>query len=520
MKKLISLCAFIAMTFSLFGEGPQTVSIILNGGTPAEATLYKLNTETWTGNTLCTDLNVAPALNAKNFGTITGLVIDGGAMVTNGTGNTQNYVMHYRIYKSGDTAPAFATADTIQLNKATTVTSTDTRKQVNGKSRDVFTKFVQGSGTYMLDIQLDARTIQSATFTVLDLNALQASYTLDSKIVYSIGMTGISYTFKSTSLNATTYSWQVDGVDAGTANTDLTQIFTTKGNHIVKITAAKGTVTGTMEKTIKVFEQSAVNDKIVGGNMTDATKWIMVKLNNTQPTLTWNSTNAPTGATTALQIQKTGTPDRFALYQPVYLSTGKKYVFDALVKDILKSTATDVNLNLQLYISNTVLPTDILDPYDGGTNDAGNFGQLSTWLSTNNFKNIDGSYKASAVKGSAVTGDVCSFIPPAEGEYFVILRFTSWYSSGFNLAITNLSLTESSLNTSVSNLKNDDITIRSFSDRILILGAQQNVDLYDVAGRKLISETACVETVLNTSLLNNGVYIVVVDKKHSYKIVR
>jgi hypothetical protein len=527
MKKLLLFLALSAMSLAVFagGEGNRDVSVTVNGGTK---TFYKIGSQNWTGNTLTADLNSATDFNGKDFGAATSFVLNGCALVSWGGQTEFVYRLRYRVYLASATAPAWDAANEFPVDSLAGTKGTDNFRYEPlraNSNKDIISKATAGNGIYKLGVQLSVNgswgTELTATFTYTDPSALQGSFTTDSKIIQSIGMTGISYTFVSTSLNADSYSWQIDGVAAGTVNNNLTQSFTTAGAHIVKIIATKGINTNSMEKTIKVFEQSAVNEKIVGGNMTDATKWVMVKLNNTQPTLTWNSANAPTGATTALQIQKLGNPDRFAIYQPVYLTAGKKYVFDALVKDILKSIATDVNLNLQLYISNTVLPTDTSDPYDGSGNDAGTLGQLTTWTpNVNKFTNIDGSFKASAIKGSAVTGDVCSFTPLADGMYFVVLRFTTWYSSGFNLAISNLSLLDSSLATTVPNINNDNINVRSFENQIFVVGAKQSVELFSITGSKVMSQTANAETILNTSSLNNGAYVLVVDKKHSYKIIK
>jgi len=60
----------------------------------------------------------------------------------------------------------------------------------------------------------------------------------------------------------------------------------------------------------------------------------------------------------------------------------------------------------------------------------------------------------------------------------------------------------------------------SFSNQISITGAEKNIEMFNAAGVKMLSQSARLTTVLNTNILSKGFYILVVDNKTSFKVIK
>ena len=88
-----------------------------------------------------------------------------------------------------------------------------------------------------------------------------------------------------------------------------------------------------------------------------------------------------------------------------------------------------------------------------------------------------------------------------------------------NLSISNLSLTED-VSTSSSLNSESGINTSFLKDKVIVTGAQNLVELYSLTGRKLMTQKADAETVLNTTSLSAGVYLLVIDNKYNYKFIR
>ena len=106
MKKLLFIGAMLLSAAMVWGEGagPQVVILKVNGGGAAN---YKINNQDWWDNALCSDLNsnVCTSLSGQNFGTPASLVLDGAITVHWGGENSGWNVLHYRVYKAGQSAP-------------------------------------------------------------------------------------------------------------------------------------------------------------------------------------------------------------------------------------------------------------------------------------------------------------------------------------------------------------------------------------------------------------------------------
>jgi len=76
----------------------------------------------------------------------------------------------------------------------------------------------------------------------------------------------------------------------------------------------------------------------------------------------------------------------------------------------------------------------------------------------------------------------------------------------------------------ITGLTNKSATVKVFpvvfDQKVTIFGATNLVELFNSNGIKVMSQNTTSETDLNTSNLSKGVYILVVDKKQSYKLVK
>lgn len=441
MKKLLFTSFFFILSFIAFagGHGPQVVSIIKNGGT---ATFYKLNTELWGGNILCdgtnasySNINSPSAFLSQNLGQINSLMLDGGAMVGWGTdyNTATTYVIQYRVYLSTVTAPAWVITDTVKINKQVGVNGGDSRYEVHGRNIDIKAKATSGSGIYYFDLRViengTALGISTAQFTIAGANPV-ASFD-----AFTVGLSGTALNFTNSSSNATSCSWNFGDGNTSTADSP-SHTFSAAGNYTVVLTATNTNGSTTASKTITVMAAStSTTEKIVDGNMTSASNWVVATLGTTTPTLTWNSASAPSNATTALRITKLTDTDGLALYQPVALEAGKKYYFNCLFKDLGGNAS---NVWSQVYITNTVQPGNTAAlPINENTT----IGQLNSWIAGIEPVGYDGSFYAKAQKGASYTGDLCSFTPTVSGMYYVILRIGTWWGN-MDIAISKLTISE------------------------------------------------------------------------------
>lgn len=523
MKKTTFIVIFIVITASLFsqnnGNGPIAVSIIKNGNA---AYLYKINTENWGENPLSIAYNNNEQFTGQNFGTPESLLIDGGVAVAWAANGDyfmdDSFVIQYRIYLSGGTAPD--TWNSVDISFLAAHEGNDYKYDTNGRSIDILSLATE-PGVYKFDVRLvrkhywgagdnwtNTYEVQTATFTLADERPI-ADFE-----VFSVGLSNTALTFTNTSTNASSYSWNFGDETAASTDASPTHTFTSPGTYSVVLTATNEAGSRTATKSVKILQKSGTSNLIVGGSMNDETKWVIATQGKTQPTFTWNSSDAPTGASTALKFVNSSN-DGFVLYQPVYLSVGKTYSFDMLVKDLGNNVS---NVWMQAYVTNALQPNDITDITTLGIlSENDNIGQLNSW-NGNLPAGFNGSFAASAQKGSNHSAGVCKYTSLESGMYYLIFRIGTW-GGNMNLSISNLSLTED-VSTSSSLNSESGINTSFLKDKVIVTGAQNLVELYSLTGRKLMTQKADAETVLNTTSLSAGVYLLVIDNKYNYKFIR
>ncbi|HEY6913386.1 MAG TPA: Ig-like domain-containing protein, partial [Paludibacter sp.] len=109
--------------------------------------------------------------------------------------------------------------------------------------------------------------------------------------------------------------------------------------------------------------------------------------------------------------------------------------------------------------------------------------------------------------------------PDANGE--IKLDMTS--TQGGYAYLNDLKLEEYNMNVATGLDKNSaDIKVFPvvFNDKVSVKGATKMVELFNSTGVKVLSQPATSETSINTSNLPKGVYVLVVDKKQSYKLIK
>jgi PKD repeat protein len=197
------------------------------------------------------------------------------------------------------------------------------------------------------------------------------------------------------------------------------------------------------EAYIKVNELEVLTGGGVleGGNMEDVSKWGTTFLNTnegSEPSVSWNNTEKVPTAGQGGALYVTGLSNnntvQYCIYQAVTLDADSIYEFNAAVRDFT------ANLNqswLEVYIG----PQPI-DGLDYSKDDPKNFllSEFSSWSNECNPKGIDGTFLIHACNNR-------KFIPPADGEYYFVLKLgsTSWAGDDmpFELAVDELSLTAS-----------------------------------------------------------------------------
>lgn len=511
---LMALCSHALLAGN--GKGPAAVSIIENGGS---AYLYKINTESWPGHSFTDGWNDNTAFAGKDFGTPTSLVLDGGAVVAWASDGdyyaSDSWVVKYRVYRTTDTAPE--EWNSLDISFLVGNSGNDFKYDTSGRNIDILALATSGAGTYNFDVQLNMKgywsggswpetlPTQTATFTVAAaIDEVVAEFNYGENATYGIGLTGVECNFTNASQHATSYVWKINDTQVATTS-NLAYTFTTAGTYNVELTAsADDTPDNVIVKTMRIFEKSTTTNLIVDGAMTTVDSWGFATLGNTQqPTITWNSSNAPTGATTALHFAKNNNEDRFAIYQPVYLTAAGTYQFDCLVGSI-NMAASEPNCNLQLYIG-TVIPTNTADLVEETK-----ITEISTWNSPSNF--IAGSYRTNS-------GNNCQYTAETSGIYYVCLRFTSWYSQGFEASISNLSLTNTAdISTGIAEQQTimPEITIQNGLLQINFEGTADIV-LYNVNGQLIDKQIA---NGVYTNNLSTGMYFVRINGNAHKIIVR
>lgn len=546
MKKFyfILMLSFISAHILAGGDGPQTVSVIKDGGA---AVSYKINDQNWWGNSLCNgndanysnlnDRSKTPAENGPNgaidnfagidFGTPASLLLDGGAMISwGGEYTTSTYTLKYRVYLENTTAPAWTEAFKVNTLVGQ-INADDRRYEVTGEAVNVMETAVV-PGTYNFEVLLTVngsdKTAQKSTFTVTT-TAPFAKFTPSA----TKGLAPMTVIFTNESLNVDSYSWDFGDGSALSTEENPTHTFTGAGNYTVTLTAsATGGGDSTYDVTINVLDGTpAEGEMLTGGTPLVQGAWNVATLGNSlNPTLTWDyDAGKPAGSVgSAVRVTQstTSSASGLALYQTVTLEAQHTYEFECLFRDLNSDTQ---NFWMQVYITKEQpLNTKDLDVADPNGDSPSHIGELSTWAPENHGDTYDpvglnGLFSSRAVKGAAYTGDLCRFKAEEDGEYYFIIRIGVWNHS-LDVAFSDLSLTDLGIlnNVEIDAVNLSDNQIYTEGKRIVVASENQlnEVAIYNASG--MLIETAKPGSFNFISAdLASGLYIVNVNGI-SYKI--
>lgn len=527
MKKttfIFMFLAIVAYAFAGNGRGPIGIKLEING----TEDMYRIGNENNWDDGLCDDINGKTEFTAISFGTPTSLKITGGAAVTWINGgefylSETGYALQYRVYPVSEGEKSYESSDdgweTILLNENWQTSGDHFRGENFNVDIDILSN-IQNVGEYYFDVRFRAINYYNDqgpwsnyhfnsrnTFTVTDDKPI-ASFNS-----FTVGLENAPLQFTNSSSNATSYSWNFGDGNISTEENPV-HTFAAPGTYTVTLTATNDAGNRAATKTILIMEQSAVSNLLVGSGMTDASKWVIAEQGKSQPSFTWNSSDAPTGATTALRFTKSGN-DGFVLYQPVYLTAEKTYTFDCLVKDLGGNASSTW---MQIFFSNTIQPNDNEDITDLGIVEGNTIGQLSSWRSGHEPAGIDDSFAANAGVDD-YTGNICEFTPSETGMYYFIFRIGTW-GGNMDIAITNLSLLDKdNIGSGLSFVDTDNIIVTGEKSSITATFAgSANVAVYSVQG--ILIKQAVAENTYTINGLPTGLYIVKINDKACKVIVK
>ncbi len=239
---------------------------------------------------------------------------------------------------------------------------------------------------------------------------------------------------------ATSWAW-----DFGDGNTSDVQnpshTYTTQGTYTVKLTATNALDNDVMTKTdmIKVNPMQVLTGGGVlkDGNMENGTaNWSVSTLNSPSdklPVASWNNTTKVASAGQGGGLFVTGNCGgvtvQYAIFQKVTLSADKTYDFNAAVKDF--STGLDLSW-IEVFIAKNA-PVDGSD--FGANADNIQIANFSTWNGDCSHAGLDGTFGNNSCSNQ-------TFIPQTSGDYYFVFKVGSFFAGTFEIAIDELSLTE------------------------------------------------------------------------------
>ena len=436
---------------------------------------------------------------------------------------TETQRVDYDVTAKNSAVMGDVAAPVISSCTATNVTGTSATLNITGSDNlsDLF-YYVTGNGiTEVLFLSantisgLTPSTAYNLTVTPIDFSGNegtptnvqfkttpQVAFTADNLVGFPV----MTVTFTNTTTNAESYEWNFgDGSPISTA-TNPVHAYQNPGTYTVTLTATNTTVgvTSSLVKTnyITVNEKPTlpVGELLYGGNMENANFWLVDYLNTASgsyPASTWNNTaNVPAaGAGGCLYVNSAGGSNaiQYAIYQKVSLIAGHVYEFNGAFKDFTTNLS---NFWCEVFIGSQ--PAGGGADYGGGQTQIAKFDIWGTYTGNR----IDGTFKLNANNFTTYTASA------TEDKYFVA-KMGTWWGSGYQIAMDNLSLKDLSLTTSVTDSKFDNYTISTSNNMIHIENVQAIVSLFDISGRKIQSVNS--NGTYSSKKLNAGLYIVSID---------
>lgn len=331
----------------------------------------------------------------------------------------------------------------------------------------------------------------------------QVAFTADNLLGFPV----MTVTFTNATSNADAYEWNFGDGSAVSTDTNPVHAYQTAGTYTVTLQATNISVgvSSTLVKTnyITVNEKPTLpsGELLYGGNMENANFWLVDYLNTgagKYPTATWNNTsNVPSaGAGGCLYINSAGGSDgiQYAIYQKVSLIAGHTYEFNGAFRDLTTNLS---NFWCEVFIGS--MPAG--GGADYGDGQGTRIAKFDIW-GTYTGNRIDGSFKLNANNFATYTATA------TEDKYFVA-KMGTWWGSGYQIGLDNVSLMDLTLTTSVTESKLDKYKITTSNHIIQIGGVNGNVSIFDISGRKILTEN--VTGTFSSKPLNAGLYIVSIN---------
>ncbi len=331
----------------------------------------------------------------------------------------------------------------------------------------------------------------------------QVSFTADNLL----GFPALTVTFTNTTTNADTYEWNFGDGSALSTATNPTHAYQAQGTYTVTLKATNTSVgvSSTLVKTnfitVNAKPTLPVGELLYGGNMENANFWLADYLNTgagKYPSSTWNNTsNMPSaGSGGCLYVNSTGGGDgiQYAIYQKVSLIQGHVYEFNGAFRDL---TANLGNFWTEVYIGS--MPAG--GGADYGTSNGTQIAKFDIWGNYIGAR-IDGTFKLNA-------NTFNTFTAATTADFYLVAKMGTWWGSGYQISLDNLSLKDLSLNTGLTSSKSENFKISTSNNIIIIEGVKDNVSLFDIAGRKI--QSVNLTGTFNSKTLNTGFYIVSID---------
>ena len=329
------------------------------------------------------------------------------------------------------------------------------------------------------------------------------SFTADNLLGFPV----LTVTFTNTTTNAESYEWNFGDGSALSTATNPTHAYQAQGTYTVTLKATNTSVgvSSTLVKTnfitVNAKPTLPVGELLYGGNMENANFWLVDYLNTGAgkfPSATWNNTtNVPgAGSGGCLYVNSTGGSDgiQYAIYQKVSLIAGHIYEFNGAFRDL---TANLGNFWTEVYIGS--MPAG--GGADYGTSNGTLIAKFDIWGAYTGNR-IDGTFKLNANTFNTYTAT-------STADFYFVSKMGTWWGSGYQILLDNLSLKDLSLTTSIKDSKLDNYKISTSNNIIHIENIKGNVSLFDIAGRKI--QSVNVTGTFNSNKLNAGLYIVNID---------
>ncbi|MDP4240325.1 MAG: PKD domain-containing protein [Bacteroidota bacterium] len=260
------------------------------------------------------------------------------------------------------------------------------------------------------------------------------------------GFAPLNVKFADDSKYATSWSWDF-GDGSSSTDQNPSHTFATVGNYTVTLTTTNeiGNNVKTSANFINVTPLVPLTGGglIKGGNMESADYWTVDYLNtgaDFYPVATWNYTekvpNAGKGGCLYVTAPAGAAGIQYAIYQKVHLSIDSVYVFDGAFRDFstnLKSFWTEV------YIG----PKPAGGGADYGTADGTLIAKFDAWNAGSPVAGLNGTFKIHSSPYSTYT-------PTETGDYYLIVKMGTWDGAGYQIALDELSLTQTRTKPAVS----------------------------------------------------------------------